>query len=314
MKEIETSKITLGTAQLGLKYGISNKIGKPNLNLIDKILKTATQNNIFSFDTAPDYGNSEEILGNYFNENKNNFEPTIVTKIPSIRHTNNQPTFDEVYEKIKVSVLNSIARLRLDKISVSLLHDPNDMVRYNGYIVKSLIKLKEEGLVRFIGASVYSPEDVETFLEINELDVIQIPINLFDLRLIRMGLLDDLINAKKIIFARSTFLQGLFFLQPNELPQNLSSAKPFLSKLTEISYKYKISIPRLALTFVRDIRGIESMIIGVENEKQLINNIDMLQSAPLPNEVIEEIHRSFNEVPDKIINPSMWSLGDSKND
>ena len=32
------------------------------------------------------------------------------------------------------------------------------------------------------------------------------------------------------------------------------------------------------------------------------------------NEVIEEIHRSFNEVPDKIINPSMWSLGDSKND
>ena len=47
--------------------------------------------------------------------------------------------------------------------------------------------------------------------------------------------------------------------------------------------------------------------------KQLINNIDMLQSAPLPNEVIEEIHRSFNEVPDKIINPSMWSLGDSKN-
>ena len=98
MKKIETSKITLGTAQLGLKYGISNKIGKPNLNLIDKILKTATQNNIFSFDTAPDYGNSEEILGNYFNENKNNFEPTIVTKIPSIRHTNNQPTFDEVWD------------------------------------------------------------------------------------------------------------------------------------------------------------------------------------------------------------------------
>ena len=41
MKEIEISKITLGTAQLGLKYGISNKKGKPNLNIVDEILKTA---------------------------------------------------------------------------------------------------------------------------------------------------------------------------------------------------------------------------------------------------------------------------------
>ena len=136
-QKIETSKITLGTAQLGLRYGVSNKIGKPDLDISHKILKTASQNNIFSFDSAPNYGDSEEILGNYFKEHKTNFEPIIITKIPSIKCLNENPTFSEVYEKVKSSLVNSMTRLNLEKISFSLLHDPIDMVKYNGFVVKS---------------------------------------------------------------------------------------------------------------------------------------------------------------------------------
>ena len=57
-------KLCLGTAQFGMNYGITNQMGKPKDNEIDLILKSALNNNIFYFDTANAYGNSEIILGN----------------------------------------------------------------------------------------------------------------------------------------------------------------------------------------------------------------------------------------------------------
>ena len=59
------SKITLGTAQLGFDYGISNKKGKPTDDQSYRILQTALDNGITSFDTAPVYGNSENLIGNF---------------------------------------------------------------------------------------------------------------------------------------------------------------------------------------------------------------------------------------------------------
>jgi len=59
------SKITLGTAQLGLKYGIANITRKLNFNSAIKILEFSWNNGINIFDTAPIYGNSEDIIGSF---------------------------------------------------------------------------------------------------------------------------------------------------------------------------------------------------------------------------------------------------------
>ena len=54
-------KFILGTANFGSDYGIINKSYKPLL--AEKILSIAFKNGIFNLDTAPDYKNSEIILG-----------------------------------------------------------------------------------------------------------------------------------------------------------------------------------------------------------------------------------------------------------
>ena len=62
MKE---NKLVLGTAQLGLNYGVANKTGKPTQNKAFEIMKYAVENGINYFDTAYNYGNSEIIIGKF---------------------------------------------------------------------------------------------------------------------------------------------------------------------------------------------------------------------------------------------------------
>ena len=61
------SKITLGTVQLGLNYGINNADGMPSAETAEKVLSQAIDCGITSFDTSSAYGTSEKVLGNYFN-------------------------------------------------------------------------------------------------------------------------------------------------------------------------------------------------------------------------------------------------------
>ena len=56
-------KLSLGSAQWGLNYGISNKNGITSKNEVKKILNFAYKNKINLIDTASSYGNAEKIIG-----------------------------------------------------------------------------------------------------------------------------------------------------------------------------------------------------------------------------------------------------------
>lgn len=300
------SKITLGTAQLGFDYGISNTKGKPSDEQCYRILQTALDNGITSFDTAPVYGSSEDLIGNFL---KNNEYPnlTILTKISKIKSKNNHPSFNEVKDIVKKSLITSKDKLNVKKISMCFLHDPSDMYSFDGFVVKSLKQLKKEGIIDGIGTSIYTPNQAKEFLEINELDAIQIPLNLFDTRLIKDGSLTKLKNLGKIIFARSIFLQGLFFLDLDSIPNNMHFAKKPLEKLQMLSSKYGIEIKELAFSFVKDILEVDSMIIGVDTEEQLKNNIRLLDASPLSEEIKQELNNSFFNMSEELINPTLWN-------
>ena len=81
-----------------------------------------------------------------------------------------------------------------------------------------------------------------------------------------------------------------------------------VDKLHNISNEYEISIPRLALTFARDIQGIDSLVIGVDDVNQLEKNMNILDSPPLSNKIIQRIYKTFNDVPEEIINPNTWLI------
>lgn len=306
------SKLTLGTAQLGLNYGIANINGKPDYPKICEILKAAADHGVNSFDTAPLYGDSEKIIGSFLSSYPHFSEPPIiVTKLPPT-NLNGKVTSKKVYNLVREHVAKSAEQLQIKKIPVYLLHRASDIECYDGpgggLIIESLLRLKEEDFIGVLGVSVYTPEEVEQVLKVKAIKAIQIPINIFDHRLIKTGLLDQLKDESFIVFARSIFLQGLFFLNPENLPLGLELAKKSLKQLRELSCDEGVGIAEMALTFVRDLPGITSLVIGAETLNQFLQNVDLIRSPSLSSELREELMDIFSNLPLELINPSLWKL------
>ncbi len=308
VQSMDISKLTLGTVQLGLNYGIANTSGKPDHQQSYEILKAASDNGVNSFDTAPGYGDSELIIGSFISSHPAFSKPPVIaTKLPPI-NLDGRATFQKTYALVREYVIGSIQRLQIERIPIYLLHRASDINAYGGLVIESLLRLKREGLIEVLGASVYTPEELEQALKVESIDAIQVPINIFDHRLIETGLLNQLRDKNFIVFARSIFLQGLFFIDGRNLPPGLALAEKPLRQLQELSHEHGIGIAQLALSFVRDLSGITSLVIGAETPKQVLENVKLMGSPPLSAGLRNEIMSTFSDMPLELINPSAWNL------
>ena len=75
------SRLVLGTAQLGMPYGIANSTGKPDFETAVSLIKTAWEHGIREFDTAQAYGESETVLGRALSSLGISNDVRIITKL-----------------------------------------------------------------------------------------------------------------------------------------------------------------------------------------------------------------------------------------
>ncbi len=290
------SKITLGTVQLGVDYGIANKSGKPSEESAFEILSEAISGGIDSFDTANIYGDSEEILGKYFSSPKNKLkDPYISTKFKIEPHkgTDKNSIEKQIYEFAE----SSLCKLKINKIPLYMLHSAEDMWLYGDTVPQILQKLKDDGLIEKVGVSVYEVSEAEKMLDYGLYEAIQIPMNIFDLRMLHSGVLEKLENADIMIFVRSVFLQGLFFLNPDTLPKRFQAAAKYLKKLHAISQDAGIGIPQLAISCIRDLSGVSSLVLGAETPIQIKDNIALINSPKISSHVSSMIEALSKDVP-----------------
>ena len=81
LHEDAANRLVLGTAQLGMPYGIANRSGQPDASQGRAIIEAAWEVGIRTFDTARAYGESEMVLGRTLAEMKVSQQARIVTKI-----------------------------------------------------------------------------------------------------------------------------------------------------------------------------------------------------------------------------------------
>ena len=302
---IDFSKLTLGTVQLGMNYGIANKIGKPNSDESYDILVAALNGGINTVDTSIDYGKSEKIIGEFIKSRKEN-DLNIVTKFNLVN--DNSINLNQIRKEIYEQVNSSLNTFGIDKIPVYLFHQgkDQDMESYAEPVSLVLSELKKDGLISVGGISLYNPHDVHFILENREFQAVQIPVNIFDQRLIVDGTLVKMKETNKIVFARSVYLQGLFFLNPAGLTGNLISAFPYLQKLKILSEEVGMTIHEMSFSFVRDLFGISSIVVGAENVTQVNDNIKLLDAPVLNPEFRSKISNIFKDVPKTVITPALW--------
>jgi aryl-alcohol dehydrogenase-like predicted oxidoreductase len=306
IKGLTISKYTLGTVQLGMSYGIANKSGQPDMKKSFDILETAIKLGINAIDMASDYGTAEEVVGKYFlTVKKDDDTPLLITKF-TIHHADNL-TDDDIEMQVRIFVEDAIKRLQIKKLPIFLLHRVEDMYLHGESISKALRKLINEGLIGKAGVSVYSGSDVEKMLEDDLYEVVQVPMNIIDHRLVKRGIIEKLRQKGIIVFVRSVFLQGLFFLNPDELAPNMKDAREPLLQLRQLAKEEKIPVAQLALSYIRDMDGITSLVIGAEEPEQVRSNVELINTPKLSANIRNKIDDMFLNVPNHVLNPSVWN-------
>lgn len=295
---MKLSKICLGTAQLGMAYGISNVTGKPTLEQSREILRTALDNGITTFDTAPAYGDSEKVLGQCLAEFGR--ETVLISKLSRLDW---RLSSEDIAARIRSSLETSLSNLLAVRLSVCLFHYLHDMYTRERLALQTLMAFKEMGWIEKIGASIYTPEDAETCLRNPACEVIQVPFNAADKRLLETDFFRRAKEKKKLVLVRSVFLQGLFF-KP-DLPAELQDFTPFRERVEEIARGEDISLEELLLRYVLSFEDVDSVIVGVDTIDQLRRNIDISRRGGLDASTVEKINR-LGTAPEYIIDPRLW--------
>jgi len=287
-------KLTLGTAQFGLDYGVANAIGQVNKEEILQILTFAKQAGINTLDTAIGYGDSEKRLGQAGIGSWN-----IITKLPEVNVEHSDINF-----WVNSQINNSLLRLNVLSVYGILLHRPLQLLEKNGsQLWNSLEGLKERSITKKIGFSVYSPDELDKLWKAGFIpDIVQAPYNVFDQRLKDSGWLSKLNDNKVEVHTRSVFLQGLLLMPSDKRPKYFSKWNNLFNEWDLWLKTDNISGLEAALNFALSEYLIDKIIVGVDNKTQLSEVISASKKYTLC------VPKILNTTDEKLINPSLWDM------
>lgn len=278
--DLYVNPIGLGTNAVGGKHpAVQEDSGRG-------ILTTAIENGIDFLDTAYIYGpeRSEEIIGEVLKSTGKRNEVILATK-GAHKFVGNQVLKDNSPEFLKKSVEDSLRRLQTDYIDLYYIHSPDeDTPKYES--VGALQELKDQGVIRSIGVSNFSPEQLREANQDGYVDVYQGHYNLIERSAEKEFF--PYMREKEISYIpyfplASGLLTGKYS-KDTKLNENLLSRPQFqgeqyirnlekVEKLREIANDKgaKISHVVLAWYLTRDV--IDAVIPGAKRPEQVLENL-----------------------------------------
>jgi len=284
-------QLCLGTVQFGLPYGVTNDSGQVRELEVRSILSLAAQAGIQLLDTAQVYGSSETVLGRCW--------PLAAPRrlISKLLPMTEPKTWE-------LSFQVSLRRLATSSLDAFLLHRSADLTGSNGDLLLTWLEsLRSRGLVKRIGVSIYDASELDA-LPLDRLQLVQLPLSLYDQRFLKDGTIDDLCRAGLEIHARSTFLQGLLLQDPERWPRFLSS--PFQDhhrKLKNYLRKYQLTLLDAAIGFSRSCEALEAVLVGVLSVEEMREVLQAWQK-PFPAEFGSLFEWAWENAAD--LDPRFW--------
>lgn len=257
-------QLCLGTAQFGLPYGITNTAGQVAEAEVRALLAEAAVAGLTLLDTAQAYGDAEAVLrrtlpaGHPFR---------LISKLPA----QNQPAFtsddrlvwDQAFER-------SCVRLGQPCLDALLLHSAADLRKPGGEHLRAwLLSLRQRGLVRRLGVSIYGSTDL-VGVPPDLLDLVQLPLSLYDQRLLVDGTIARLRDQGCAVHARSLYLQGLLLSPAAHLPAWVDPAsREHHAKLEHLAANRGCSLLECALGFAHAQVDLEAVVLGLCSRLEL---------------------------------------------
>ncbi len=265
-----TPEICIGSAQFGMPYGITNTIGQVTTDIVKEILSNALTEGVKYIDTAQAYGSSEKAIGEC-TPLQNHFR--IISKLKPQKDYEYNVNIEDLWEK---DFFKSLNKLKVERLYGFLLHRSQDLRgRQGARLLRWLISLQDRSLVENLGISIYSSDELE-YIPLEVFKIIQLPLSIYDQRLVADGTIKKLNNLGISIHARSIFMQGLILEKSSNWPNHLSRNfkdhhRNFYSYLQTIG----LSPLDISIAYIKQFNEIDAALFGlagIEQFNQLIES------------------------------------------
>jgi len=274
------------------------------------ILNAVLDNGINFIDTSPDYGYAEELIGEHLAQRRGEFLLASKCGCPiepvEVPHDRRKP-HDFCQANVRAGVEQSLRRMRTDHLDIVQFHlSPSRAVLEANDSIAELLKLKDEGKLRFIGISGTIPQ-LADHIAMKVFDVIQTPYSLVErdheallhqARVSDMGVIirggvarGVMVKDEKLIDEYPAFLQPAFRARRKLWQQ--SQVDDLLQGMTimEFMLRFTLSNPDMTTT-----------IVGTANPAHLLDNVKVAAKGPLPADVYAEACRRFPiSIPDGLV-------------
>ncbi|MGA7625529.1 MAG: aldo/keto reductase [Candidatus Acidiferrales bacterium] len=296
---IKVSCIALGTWAVGGKmWGGSDEEDSV------RTIHAALDCGINLIDTAPVYGFgvSEEIVGKALAQSGNRDKVVIASKV-GIEWRNGALARNASRERILREIDDSLRRLQTNHIDIYQVHWPDPQVTIEE-TAKTMLELFEQGKIRAIGVSNFSPQQMDRFRAVAPLHTAQPPYNLFERQIDRDAL--PYVRENKI----STLVYGplcrgllsgrmkpdtqftgddLRKVDPKFQPPRFAQYLKAVELLDDFAQKhYGKRVIDLAVRWVLDQPGVSAALWGARHPEQ-INAVDNVLGWQLTSEDLKAI-------------------------
>ncbi|MCA9218195.1 MAG: aldo/keto reductase [Planctomycetales bacterium] len=341
--ETGASRLVLGTAQIGLDYGVANRRGRPSNAECERLLSHAVDRGVCRWDTARSYGDAEKRIGAFLA--RSGSDVRIVSKLAS---PPDDLPHDEINKWVESEIDASRQDLQIECLDAWLIHDADLVRRYGDALREAMLTQVDRGATKQIGVSVYDVNelrlaDLGRVVEhrqvhcnkrsqvarstafrrptaapglppkggtrnkqgVDQLVAVQLPLNLLDHRFPNSQELQELDRVGSTVYARSVLLQGVFTMEPTSLPAHLNHLAEPLTRLRAMLAKYEVTPLDVALPFVLSQKQANFVVVGVDDESQLDDNLRRAE-LPLPAGLVDELRSVFGSLPVEVVEPRRW--------
>lgn len=298
---LPSSRIGLGTAEIGLAYGLGNR-SLPSESEATSLLKQAVDLGVTFFDTANYYGLAEERIGK--SGILKNPRVVVETKCAQFLEKGEYFSRPELKKKISDQIEDSLIKLQIETLPILMLHGPNKEQIEQGELIEIMEKFQQEGKIKFTGVSTRGEEASLAAITSGFFDVIQIAYSILDQRM-KTQILPAAKKANVGVINRSVLLKGTLTPLRKDLPAGLELLKSQAEKVNTVALSLGIDLATLAIRFSISNPNINISLIGTNKIENLIQAIRAVEAGPLPKETITQLKKlALTEL--NQIDPAKW--------
>ncbi|HTX10040.1 MAG TPA: aldo/keto reductase [Solirubrobacteraceae bacterium] len=284
-----------------LGYGAMELRGPPRGPAIDdaeagRLLNELLDAGINLIDTSVDYGRSEELIGRYVSGRRDEYFLASKCGCPLSPPPDATPPYKHDYSaaNVRADVEQSLQRLQTDRLDLVQVHmSPSVEEMDRGGTLEELVRLRDEGKLRFIGMSGILP-NLPDHIDMGVFDVFQIPYSALQRE--HEELISRAASAGAGVLVRGGAARGTAAGDKawSVQPLSLSDQAPVrdLWEAADLDALLDgMSRHEFILRFTLSHPALSSTIVGTSNPSHLRSNVEIAQRGPLPEDLYAEARR-----------------------